>query len=108
MRLVSVTQTGPGLSAPIVLDQYVSPENTGWAAVLNGTATYAVEFSQDDPFAAYATDYNTNGNWTQLTGYTAVTTSKFDNTAYPVKALRINIASGTGSVRFNVNQSGVR
>ena len=108
MRSVVVTQTGAGISAPVVLDQYVSPENTGWAAVLNGTATYAVEFSQDDPFANYATSYNTNGNWTQLTGYTAVTISKFDNTAYPVRALRVNVASGTGTLTFTVNQSGVR
>lgn len=108
MRAVTVTQTGPGISSPVVLDQYLTPENTGWAAVLSGAATYAVEFSQDDPFANYTVDYNTNGNWTQLTGYTAVTTSKFDNTAYPVRALRINIASGTGTVTFTVNQAGVR
>ena len=109
MRPVVVSQTGVGYSPPVVLDQYLTPQNTGLAAIVLGTATYALEISQDDPFAAYATNYNTNGNWIALTGFSpAVTTSMFSNIALPAKAVRINLAAGTGTVTLTVNQAGVR
>ena len=109
MRPVVVSKTGVGFSTPVVLDQYLTPENCGLAAIVNGTATFALEISQDDPFGTYATDYNTNGNWTALTGFSpAVTVTTFSNLAYPAKAVRINITVGTGTVTLTVNQAGVR
>ena len=109
MRPVVVSKTGVGYSTPVVLDQYLTPENCGLAAIVTGTVTYSLEISQDDPFATYATDYNTNGNWFTLTGFSpAVSVTTPSNLAYPARAIRINIATGTGSVTLTVNQVGVR
>jgi len=65
MRPVTVTTpaaTGP--SAPVVLDQYLTPTNVS-LNVKFGTAaaTCSVQYSFDDPWAVYATDYNTNATW---------------------------------------------
>lgn len=107
MRPVTVSVTGVGATPPVVLDQYIAPENTTFSAIVNGTVTYNVEYSVDDPYASYATNYNTNATWYVLTGASALTANSSSNTAFPARALRVNVTAGTGSVTFTVIQAGI-
>jgi len=107
MRPATVSVTGVGTTTPVILDLYIPPENTTFSAVVNGTVTYNVEYSVDDPFATYTTDYNTNATWYVLTGASALTANASTNTAFPARALRARITAGTGSVTMTVIQAGI-
>lgn len=101
--------TGPG--APIVIDQYISPDNVNFAVVLSSGAslTYSVEYSLDDPFASYAVNYNTNATWWPHPQVTAQTTSQQNVLGAPVRAIRTNVTTyASGSLVTTVLQAGVR
>lgn len=115
MRPVTVSITGNGAtqnSAPVVVDQYIAPLQLGLAFKTTGVATtFKVQYSLDDPFAVYATDYNTNGTWFDLTGMNAMTTNtsgKIDDTTVgPVRAVRLQgNNAGTETGTLTVVQSG--
>lgn len=108
MRDVVVSVTGVGQTLPVVLDKDISPANISWAAVITGTVTnYNVEFSLDDPFASYATDYNTNATWFPTTTGTALSANGASNLAFPARGLRARIVAGTGTITFTVVTAGI-
>ena len=85
-------------------DNYVSPFNVAISVVVTGTATYTVQYTFDDVFAA---TYNpATGNWTDHPSLTAQTATKDSNIAYPVTGVRITQTAGTGSVRCTFIQAG--
>ena len=107
MRDVVVSVTGVGNTPPVVLDKNIPPANISWAGVITGTVTsYAIEFSLDDPFASYATDYNTNATWFAITG-SPFAANGASNLAYPARALRARIVTGTGTLTLTVVTAGV-
>lgn len=106
MRPVTVSKTGVGNSAPIVLDYHLTPEQTGLQAIVTGTVTYTVDYSLDDPFAVYATDYNTNAKWWPHPNMTDQTADSQDVLTVPSRAARVRITSGTGSVALTAVQAG--
>ena len=110
MRTVVVSVTGVGQTAPVALDVYQAPTNAGLAAIISGTVTYNIEVTADDILnnPTYSTNPNVNARWIALTGDTALTASKLDNIAFPVKAVRVNITAGVGSVELTVNVAGLR
>lgn len=62
-------------SQPVVLDYHLTPFQVMLAFKQNGaTAQCTIEWSPDDPFATYATDYNTNASWYDLLAMTAINT----------------------------------
>lgn len=108
----SVKVNGPaatGVSAPVIVDQHLTPQDIGVAIefTAGASATTKLQWSLDDPYAAYATDYNTNGVWfddknlVTLTSNTAGVPVCAAGFPIPVRALRINntiYASGTTSL----------
>lgn len=110
MRSVIVTApAGTGPSKPVVLDQHLTPQNVGIAIVLSGTVslTTQVQWSLDDPFATYATDYDTNATWfvdknlTALVANAAGIPVNAAGFAQPVRAVRLNntvFASGVATM----------
>ncbi len=115
MRSVTVSapsDTGP--SNPVILDQHLTPQDVG-VLIKFGTAsaTTKLQWSLDDPFATYATDYNTNATWvddknlTSLTSVTAGIPICASGFPIPVRALRINNTSWvSGVVTLTVVQVG--
>lgn len=100
MRPISVTQVGPGTSAPIVLDIHGRPE-VSLQVDVTGTVNYDVEQTLNDPASS--------PNWfdhpdSNLVGATA---SKQGNYGYVPRAVRLNINSGGGSATLTVIQSGI-
>lgn len=106
MRPVVITQTGAGQSTAVPLDLYLTPFNVSLSTIVNGTVAYGIEYTFDDPF-----NPPTGGlDWTVVgdipTGTIAAGYATISNS--PVRAVRINQASGSGSVTLTVNQAGAR
>ena len=92
-------------SAPLPLDYFVSPFNTTLSVTVTGTVNYTVQYTFDDVQAS--TYVASSGNWVDHPSLTAQTATKDSNLAYPATAVRIQQASGTGSVVFTVIQAGL-
>lgn len=116
MRPVYLTASGSngGVSNPCVLDQYLTPTDVLLAVELYGGTggNYTVQYSPDDPFAAYATDYNTNANWYNHPTLASLSADGVDSIVIPARAVRIlttTAATGSSSPpRLVVIQAGVR
>ncbi len=66
MRSVIVVAPQDNGSSPVaILDQMLTPQAVGLSVSISGGAslTTKVQFSLDDPFAAYDTDYATDAAW---------------------------------------------
>ena len=89
-----------GAQAPIILDQAVAPFTVGVGVYLTaGTASYAVQFTFDDPNGAATLRWFNDA--TLGSGTTSGTTSY----AFPVRAVRLNITTLTGgNLEFKVIQ----
>lgn len=101
MRPISVTQSGAGSSAPIMLDIHGRPE-VSLQANVTGTVNYDVEQTLDDPASGSAVWFDHPDS--NLVGATA---SKQGNYGYIPRAVRLTINSGGGSVTLTVIQSGI-
>ena len=114
VRPVSVSLTGNGASiqnsAPVVVDQYLTPMNLGLYFKDSGSTTvFKVQYSLDDPFGSYATDYNTNGVWFDHASLVTLTANASGSQTTPVRAVRlVASASGTDTGTLTVVQAGAR
>lgn len=99
--------TGP--SNPAILDIYLTPfQITLGVEFGTASATSQVEYSIDDPFAAYATNYNTDAVWFVHPTLVGLTASAVDTITTPVRAVRINNTGwASGTVKLTVIQAGV-
>lgn len=116
MRPVYITNDAVEISSPVVLDIYANPEHVSVTATVTGSNTSKVQYSFDDPFATYATDYNTDGTWidcgSPLASITTGTASTFlvnsSTGTGPARAVRLNTGTySSGSVKMTVIQSGI-
>jgi hypothetical protein len=103
MHPVTVTQTGPGISAIVVPDYLIAPFQLSLAAKVIGTVSFGVEHTYDDPFAL---GFATNAAWFPLAAMATKTANAEGSYTSPVRAIRINQASGTGSTTLIVIQAG--
>lgn len=107
MRPVRVSLGAVAVSAPIPLDNYSTPFNVGIGCDLSagGAATYTVEYTFDDVFAAAFVP--ASAAWFSLTGITAQTTDKDGAITAPCTAVRLNMTAWTsGTVTMTVIQAG--
>lgn len=95
--------TGIGTSRAVIPDVYLNPFNIGIGCVVTGVATYTVEHSFD-----YIDDNTTPVTWFANSTITAQTGNKDGNYAYPVRAIRLNVTAGTGTVVMTIVQAGDR
>jgi len=109
MRPVKVTSAAAtGVTAPVVIDQYLNPSTILLVIEFgSAVATCTVQYSADDPFATYATDYNTNAVWLDHPTLAAQTADSADNISVPVRAVRLNTTAWTsGQPTLTVIQAG--
>jgi len=102
MKPITISLTGAGVSAPIIVNTNVTPVNLGFVAVVTGTVSaYTIQYSMDDPFSSTGLV-----NWfaTSISGASATTSG---NILYPVTALRISIATGPNTVALTMTQAGI-
>lgn len=105
MRPIVLTRTGTGVTAVAPLDTYVSPFNIGMGVVVSGTVNYTVQHTFDN---VQAPGYSAaSGNWFNHPTMTGLTGSQDGNYAFPVAAIRVNVASGTGVVTLTAIQAGL-
>lgn len=103
-RTTVVTQTGAGTSNWIPLDFHVHPFNVGLYAKVSGTVSFSLEVTGDDPLSGATPDA-----YTMASPFAASTSaSAFGALTIPAKAIRINNASGSGSIKLTIVESGIR
>ena len=106
MREVVQTLSATGVTAPVPMDQYISPFNVGLGVIVSGTVSYTVQHTFDDPFASNF-DPST-ATWFNHTDLTSQSTSQDGNYAFPVRAIRLNATiTGTGSATIKIAQAGI-
>lgn len=94
-----VTQTGTGTSAWIPVDHTQNAFAIGFGCVVSGTVTYDIEHTFDNIQSSTVTP--TAFKHSVLVGQSS---NKDGNYAFPIRAVRINITAGTGSVTLTVLQ----
>ena len=107
MRPVRVTVAGVAASAPIAISNYTSPCTVGIGVKISATATYTVQFTFDDIYAA--TFNPATATWYSSTDISVVnaTANAASNFAFPVTAVRLNVSASTGTVTMTVIQAGM-
>ena len=99
MRPQVFSQTGTGTSAWIPLDYKQAPFNVGMGVVISGTVSADIEHTFDDVFNTTITPTAFKNST-----LTAVTANKDGNYAFPIRAVRINNTSGTGTTTITLLQ----
>lgn len=105
MRPVQLTVTGVAASAPIVLDQYISPFAISIFVKISATATYTVQYTSDNPYTG--SGLSGSSSWTDHSGLTAKTANADSSLAFPASAVRLNVTASTGTVTIIVRQAGI-
>lgn len=113
LNLVPLVVTGIGVSAPIPTDSRAAAPTIGCNCVVTTAGTYIVQYTQDDPYAAYpGSTFAASANWytapafapggtlTPLTASSATTMTNVFATA-----IRLNVTVGGGSVSIMAWQS---
>lgn len=101
---LSDASAGAKTSAVCPLDHYVSPFNIALSVVVTGVVDYTVQYTFDDIFAN--TYVAASGAWSNHPSLTAKTTTLDSNLAYPARAVRVILNSGSGSITFTIIQAG--
>ena len=113
MRPTRQTLTGNGAtqnSTPILMDTHRNPFNVSLGVNTDGSATtVTVQYTLDDPLAAYATDFGTDATWFTHSDISAVTADTDANFAFPVTGIRVQLGgTGTDIWVLTVLQAGTR
>lgn len=105
MRTRYFNQTGTGSTNPFVIDRGRVPTNISIGCkITSGSATYSVQYTYDDPFAV-GFDPAT-AKWFTHSTITGQTGDSDGNIAFPCRAVRLTVSSGTGTVQMAITQSG--
>lgn len=100
-----LTTSGASVSAVYGLDYWAKEFNVSVQAIVTGTVVFSLEYTSDDIQASTFTPGA--ANWMEHPSMTDATESGFVQIVTPVTAIRINQASGAGSVRAAVIQQGM-
>lgn len=106
MQSVTTSQTGTGSSPVVAVSYFTNPFNIGLGAVLSGAATFTVQYSFEDPMdAGYSAS---SATWFSVPNMSSLSASTAAALVIPCRAVRVTIASGTGTVTLYVQQAGTR
>lgn len=98
-KQLSISKTGTGASNPILIKNI---SNDDFAMLINayvtGTVTYDIEYTMDDVAIA-------NVTWLTL-GDVDRAVSSDDSFYFPIRALRVNVKTGTGTVKLMIKYRG--
>jgi hypothetical protein len=97
MRPAVLSSTTTGTTAWLPLDITENPSSLAIGVTISATASYGVEYTYDDPFVTSPAPVA----FGFLTGIpSGTTTNKEHVSTTPVRAVRLNIASNTGTVKL--------
>jgi len=99
MNASKVAVTGVGTSAWIPVDFTQNAFAIGFGCVTSGTVTYDVQHTFDNIYDSTVTP--TAFTHSSVTGKTA---NQDGNYAFPIKAIRLNVTAGTGTVTITILQ----
>jgi hypothetical protein len=102
MRPVVVSKTGTGSSSTVPLDHYQSPFNVGFGVVVEGTVDYTIQHTFDDIFNSAITP-----TWFSHPTVAALAANADGNYAFPVRAIKILMNSGSGTATLTAIQAGM-
>jgi hypothetical protein len=100
MKLITVSKTGTGSSASIVMNTDISPFNVGFGVIVDGTVNYTVQHTFDDPSVGFTT-------WFDHPSVAALAADADGNYAFPVTGIKVLVNSGGGSVTLKLVQAGI-
>lgn len=100
MRVQTVSRTGVGSTAAVVINTNVTPVNIGFAAVVSGTINYSIQFSYDDPAVGFTT-------WFDDASITSKTGNEDGSINFPITGIKALVNSGSGTITLNVVQAGI-
>jgi hypothetical protein len=84
------------------MDHYQSPFNVGIGVVVSGTVNYTIQHTFDDVLDAAVTP-----TWFNHPTLASLATSSDGNYAFPVRAVKVLVNSGTGTATATVIQAGM-
>ena len=99
MRPVKQSLSAPGPSPWVPVDADALPMNIGFGVVVSGSVVYTVEHTFDNVFDSTVTPVAF-----PHPVVAAQSANKDGNYAFPVRAVRVNMNSGSGSLYWNVIQ----
>ena len=104
-RPVSISTSGASVSGVVPLCYFISPFSVSVNTVVTGSVVYTLQYTSDNPQAS--TFDPTTANWKSHPLMTSSTVSDFVEFTTPVTAVRLNQASGGGSIAAKVIQAGL-
>lgn len=99
MRPQVITQSGTGSTAWIPLDYKQSPFNVGFGVTVTGTVNFTIEHTFDDIFDSSVTPVAFSHS--TVASQTAKANSNY---AFPIRAVRVTVNSGTGAAKLTLLQ----
>lgn len=102
MKSIIVSKTGTGSSAVIPVDPYQNPFQIGIGVVVSGTVNYTIQHTFDDVFNAEVTP-----TWFSHPVLVSLAANADGNYAFPMRALKILVNSGTGTATATIIQAGM-
>jgi len=106
MKSMSLSTSGTSTSSVAATTSNISPISIEIAVKVTGSATYNVEYTLDDIFAAGFTQVG--ATWfNHPTLAAGQTTTKDCQITWPVTGIRINQTAGAGSTSATVLQAGI-
>lgn len=100
MKVQTVSKTGTGSSAALVMNTNTNPFNVGFGVIASGTVDYTVQHTFDDPAVGFTT-------WFNHPTIAAQIASADGNYAFPVTGIRVTVNSGAGSATLKLIQAGI-
>ena len=100
MKVQTVSKTGVGSSASLVMNTNISPFNVGFGVVVSGTVNYTVQHTFDDPYSGFST-------WFPHPTIASQAASADGNYAFPVTGIRLTVNSGGGTATLKLIQAGI-
>jgi hypothetical protein len=102
MRPITISKTGTGSSSMAVLDHYQSPFNVSVGVVVSGTVNYTIQHTFDNVLAEGVTPV-----WFSHPTLASQAANADGNYAFPVRAIKVLVNSGTGSATATIIQAGL-
>lgn len=102
MRPIVLAKKGSGSSTLGVLDHYQTPFNVGIGVVVSGTVNYTIQHTFDDVFDSAVTP-----TWFNHPTLVTQTANADGNYAFPVRAVKVLVNSGSGTATATVIQAGM-
>ena len=100
MKLQTVTQEGLGSSSALVMNTNISPFNVGFGVEVDGTVTYSVQHTFDDPATGFST-------WFSHPTVASESADADGNYAFPVTGIKLLVTAGDGTATLKLVQAGI-